>query len=1560
MVLALGLGLATTARAATPVAAWTDFRNLTSGNYTWTVGGNSVVDPDTGVLTIGSTGGVYMDISGIGSDNRSFSIAIEAEIPGTYTSDKTLVDLIVNGSHVSVAANGTTIGQCWTTGALSGTTYGKSTFTAGRQLLTVTFQGASGQGTHSYIDGTQVAGSTALMSSSGSVTHIGIGSYNKTGEVAEGLKIYSVRLYNSKISASDVSTDYDTYGVADYVTTVSSDTTLEGSDLTWVAKDGTTSTTAPAAYDKLDIRGSGTVTSSSAFTAIMNIGGGVTFQPSSIGTASVFTGGGEIDYPAGATPGAEKTCFTYASWTGTVSLRNIAVTDFCTDTYGNSASKVKVSGVTGWISTSNTSNAELILENGTYGFGFCANNANSLSSGNPNRCSVWKKLSGSGKLTTRNNSNQAPCVKIYDATGFTGSINADEGNVKLQVVFCGESETFSPSLFAVLGSDVSKGKIFVSSGSSAVTVASGETWAGSGGIIVNGTLNLADATSTLGSTVTGSGTIACSGFLPSVSGLTASGWTGTVSIAADAESGTEWSTEAIMNSGSAIELTAGMLKVSDVSKLTGSFKIDSGAYLWITDTTSTSASIKISDWSGTLYVQRPNALTSLQTDIGTIRSVATGNVMLNNASLPVELILAEVKGEGGSIDLSGLVAFTGRASTTYKVRRLDGVTVDATLENGTLTYTPSISGAATDIDWDFTDGTDDALEQAPSGVTRNYDSTLTFYTDAEDSTYTGVYLKHHPYVEGAGDFIHNNSSAITVAAVGTMPRGDKSIFMNFGSAYANKYGLLLANTETANEVLVAYNYGATVTPITTMTVPNASTARHSYIITKEDGESSTTFTVYLDGIKWKTVTTGFKIEFSSANTGIQFGSDFGGNIRNAGYNAVSGNTGILNVLRVYGRVITPAEIAAYASAFPYVSPSGSSARTFATAAENWIDMTESSSVWDNSSEADSGTPTEGASLTVSATADTTITVNLADDTEYEALTINGSPVTFAPASASSGAIKVTGMTVIGTTVVNEYGAVDMTGGPMTITEDGDITFDCSAYDASSIYVTTDIPLTSDVDEDAAKVHLIAPVTPYRTYSLVYTSEHYVMRVTPITNPGNEVYYTGGYWSSTESSFAVTNANGDATIVFPGDTVVIPAYITGSQANLAYFDPQLPANVTSIRVEKNYTFEPGHSQAILGGVTVEVASGCSLTFGQTDHNLVFGAVTFVGGGTVTLPTLPTSLSFGDWTGTVILPELTAEGHDLNHYGKEGSTVRVTSVQSGAWLANATVMPTVDLANNLTLVAFSATFANTFTKLKGSGAFSLTADGTTIGYEDGYFLVKDVSDFTGSITVAAPGLALGGTSKPSSTDWYGKIVVQAPVEVGTSATWSAGGVVLAATGATLTVPSGATIPAAGVESGVDGYGVWQTSEGSSTVYSLVAEDDTGAASVTVGGSTYYIPRGWAANVGGVQTAAGLEGNGANGIPLWESYCLGLTPSEPTSLPKMDASASGGNLYFGLQNVVRPSGVTLNVKVMKEGAPSPVATATYSDSAAGSLSVSLAGDPDPVVIYQIEVEVESSYAP
>ena len=338
-----------------------------------------------------------------------------------------------------------------------------------------------------------------------------------------------------------------------------------------------------------------------------------------------------------------------------------------------------------------------------------------------------------------------------------------------------------------------------------------------------------------------------------------------------------------------------------------------------------------------------------------------------------------------------------------------------------------------------------------------------------------------------------------------------------------------------------------------------------------------------------------------------------------------------------------------------------------------------------------------------------------------------------------------------------------------------------------------------------------------------------------------------------------------------------------------------------------------ARALSGTAKVDIPSGATVAvIGGSIANTITGA------GVLGFTDVPSALSFGTWTGTVYLPNISSSGENglnLNNYGVSGSTVQLAGISSGVWLANATVSPTVDLVGNMPLNAFSASFANTINKLTGSGAFSLAADGTAEGYANGYFLLTDVSEFTGSIAVAKPGLALGGSAKPSSTEWYGKIVVQVPVTVGAGATWSAeNGIVLASADATLTVPSGATAPAP--TSGVAGYEVWTSTRGGATTYSLVSATTDTPEPVSYGEegekTTINVPRGWAQSHG-VTSAAGLVETGANGLKYVESYALGLDPNREDAKPMVGMEMSGDGIEFSLANVAIPVGVTLTVKVI-----------------------------------------------
>lgn len=1180
----------------------------------------------------------------------------------------------------------------------------------------------------------------------------------------------------STLSGWDVAPQSDT---ADYVFSVTDDTELSVDS----AKSATTFTFDVTSGKTLTLTGNTLTASEIAFT-----GEGVATTQNMSMFSGTLTGDGTLCYDMnnGTTKPSGIVC-TSDDWAGMLWIKNGAYTGWNFNTaatgyikYGSANSTLRLENVTCFLNATETVGFTLDL----HGEGL------KITNGNGYKVETVKKLTGSGTLAISGGSSYGNGFIIQDGSEFAGSINITTGNY---VVNFADSGTYATS-----------GKIIVGSGKTA-TVASGKTWSttNQNGIEINGTLTLADSTSTLTGAISGSGTLVANQQFP----VPGSSFTGTLTINGDPVNGT--TTDATAIYGSTLNIASGQVGVSgNVTTLPDTINIASGATFVVLNASLASLSLDIGTWDGTLAFMNCTSLASLTIDAGTKRSFAgtgTGSITLPTGTTlsTVNIVLDEVKGDGGTITLTSATGLTAVEGRTYNftVNRVDGTPVTGTYDSAasTVSYTPAISGAATDIDWDFTDGEDDDLEQKPSGVGKNADSTMTFYTDATDSTKTGVYIKHHPYITGAASFMGNNSAAMSVAVVGTMPATQNTIFLNVGSAYVNKYGLVFLTTATANEVLIGYNYGGTVTPITTMTVPNSSTARHSYIITKQDGDTTTTFTVYLDGIKWKTVTTDTKITFPSSDSGVQVGSDFGGNIRKNGYSAASDDVGVLNVLRVYGRIITDAEIAVYASTFPYVSPNGASSRTFAAAAEDWVEATDTD--WTNTDSSGTTTqgtaPSAGASVTVTAAEATEITVSLASDTQYEALTINGSAVALKKGT-NAGKLSVTGMTVVGAPVTVEYGAADFTGGPMTITEDGSITFDYRGYDISGIYTTTEIPLTSDVDEDSTKVFLTVPTATYQTATLIYESGHYAMRVTPVHEAGTELYYKSGYWSSTESSFSVVDSTGAAAPVFPGDVVVIDS--THATVSAAWVADTFPANVTSIRVAKDFTFHSGVSAAIFGGVTVAVNEGFTLTLNNsnsqnsitlgavtlngpgsvvvTDTIAVSGAVsgtaaltisgtvnvasggsianTLAGSGTLAFAAVPSSaLTFGTWTGTVQLPAITSGAIIFNNYGTTGSTVYLTSMSSGAWIQadNTTIDPKLYIEGNMTLSTMSQK-TYTFAEIDGPGALSFA---TSAGSQPIAINITKVAEgYSGTIsstletpvTIATLDRAAGTTVTPGS--------------------------------------------------------------------------------------------------------------------------------------------------------------------------------------------------------------------
>lgn len=130
--------------AANPVATWTDFNTLTSGNYTITTDTACTVNAD-GSITLGGAGLSYAFKSGDGMyANKFTTVVMDVTLPDATG---TLLTLGLATNKIQVNSTGSTLTTSYDKGNVRQT----GTCAAGRTTIAVTYSGS--QGTHVYKDG---------------------------------------------------------------------------------------------------------------------------------------------------------------------------------------------------------------------------------------------------------------------------------------------------------------------------------------------------------------------------------------------------------------------------------------------------------------------------------------------------------------------------------------------------------------------------------------------------------------------------------------------------------------------------------------------------------------------------------------------------------------------------------------------------------------------------------------------------------------------------------------------------------------------------------------------------------------------------------------------------------------------------------------------------------------------------------------------------------------------------------------------------------------------------------------------------------------------------------------------------------------------------------------------------------------------------------------------------------------------------------------------------------------------------------------------------------------
>ena len=166
---------------------------------------------------------------------------------------------------------------------------------------------------------------------------------------------------------------------------------------------------------------------------------------------------------------------------------------------------------------------------------------------------------------------------------------------------------------------------------------------------------------------------------------------------------------------------------------------------------------------------------------------------------------------------------------------------------------------------------------------------------------------------------------------------------------------------------------------------------------------------------------------------------------------------------------------------------------------------------------------------------------------------------------------------------------------------------------------------------------------------------------------------------------------------------------------------------SVRVPNGKTWTLGN------GVVVYEAGNLSLGTGAAIANTT-AANTWIkrGTGTITLNALADlpATPANDWTGTVVLPSLTASsGWSLNQYGNSGSTVEILGI-TGGWISEAgrTVAPKLKLTGGIVIGAMSS-WAYSFSEITGGGNLSFA---TTGSQPSSVTISKVAAGYTGTIS------------------------------------------------------------------------------------------------------------------------------------------------------------------------------------------------------------------------------------
>ena len=1030
--------------------------------------------------------------------------------------------------------------------------------------------------------------------------------------------------------------------------------------------------------------------------------------------------------------------------------------------YGNANSKIKAPGLMGYAYMDDSGEevlrceSEIVIDPDT-NFEFW--------DGKSDTGIKFRKLSGSGTLRLDGNLPRTTQYIFEDVKDFAGNVDITDPG------FGKKSFIFGPQANAIIGSMYPANLVIATN----VTVAANKTWDIPAGIIINegNTLTLNDGAKISLISERSEGKL-----------VVADNATASV-LAPDRNPVYKTTLKTALEIGSEATLCVSNTAIRELTipadagvTYTNNGTLDFSKCSSLETLHLTLGASKTVDFGKILL---PASCTNVVYDIGSVRDL-TGYTLHTDVGAGTNFYYyaTETKDEYGS---GGFVVSNVAAGAVWLIRQ-NGALIKTTDEgDGKRTYAGgrSFAGAACWHEWDFEQGGKDEytnkLEDSGSFSTNTPPTGVTLSATGGDSSLD--YEFYNVPVQGEDKCCisyatHPNAEISfgdtwSTAVRCTMPTvtGDgKAVAISFGDTDNGILGLAAG----AGGIVEMFNWtNGVYTTLAKVQVESATDAMHIYVfaVTNDTTAAKRYVSFYRDGEFIHRAA--FALKEGGAITQFKVGA-----VNGAGANLPdSSDSGYVDYIRLYDKVIPESDIEGLSTRRPFVSAYKTYVREVNTATSwkldgEWINSTNSAVRVANPED---GTHVVLVGAAGDAESETQLTVNLDEPSAYGTLIFNGgSRFLLVP---ENGTKRISaGMVVVRTPTVVQYGTVDFTHAMVGVDEGASLTFDLARYPFENVLVETNVYITGEVVARSydpgvdSRISVInKPSHTWAVTDLQYDDDNkgYFVTITPNHNAGTEIYYGSGYITAGMDSIGSENIgtvflNSDltgVTTLLEGDIVVVG----GSGSKNAWISDEFNGN---LRVScDTLNLMPGaQNDGILSSRTVTVDSGKTLNLkAHTDTDLTrtfnFGALTLVGPGSINFvddaratsiasnatinvasgKTLTLDSNAGNFTGSVtgsgtVLLRRISGSIQFSNYGNANSIIAVGEDGMNAWIKSngdqaASVISTLRLDGNITISALS-NWTYTLSTITGDGDLTIPNSASPKS-----FTISNVEGYDGTI-------------------------------------------------------------------------------------------------------------------------------------------------------------------------------------------------------------------------------------